>query len=339
MIYVHSPGTDVYKHFATEYYMMTEKDLGDDFLFLFWRTSPTVMIGNYQDVLQEVNMEYVKKNGIHVVRRLSGGGTIFTDEGGWQFSFLDKKKGGQISFDAYLEPILKALRSLGLDVTFTGRNDLTIDGKKFSGNAQYKRGGGTVHHGSLLFDTDVEAMVSSTTVDPHKIISKGIASVRERVTNLSEHMERKMTGEEFHDFVVDFVVGKDQNRYQLTAEDEIRINEIAKEMFESWDAIYGHNPACSIHYKAYWSGGKLAVDMELKHSRIKDIKFSGDFFGSLEAQELSDALKDAPYEESEIRTRLEKLDIENKLYLITLDEVVATIFDRPLEQVSEESKK
>lgn len=140
--------------------------------------------------------------GGNVVRRLSGGGTIYTDQGGWEFTFISRNNAGQISFAEYIEPVVSALCKLGVDAGFNGRNDLVIGGKKISGNAQYMIGDYTLHHGSLLFDTNIENMVRSTTVDDYKIISKGIKSVRERVTNIREHLPYDMDVLEFRRFMV-----------------------------------------------------------------------------------------------------------------------------------------
>ena len=187
MIYIETGSTDVYYNFGLENYFATEKRLPDT-VFLFWRTTPTLMVGKYQNILEEINKPYADAHGIHLVRRMSGGGTIYTDLGGWQFTFIQHKEAGEIEFGQYIAPVIDALREMGVSASFNGRNDLTIDGKKFSGNAQYRLGDCIVHHGSLLFDTDIEQMVASTTVDSYKIISKSIKSVRDRVTNISEHL-------------------------------------------------------------------------------------------------------------------------------------------------------
>ena len=163
MIYIETGSTDVYYNFALEYYFAAVKKL-DDTVFLLWRTTPTLMVGKYQNTLEEICQDYAQAHGINVVRRMSGGGTIYTDMGGWQFTFIEQGDTNEIHFQAYTKPIVDALRALGVPADFNGRNDLLIDGRKVSGNAQYKLAGSTVHHGSLLFDTDIEQMVASTTV-------------------------------------------------------------------------------------------------------------------------------------------------------------------------------
>ena len=183
MIYIETGSTDVYYNFGLENYFTVEKRLPDT-VFLFWRTTPTLMVGKYQNILEEINKPYADAHGIHLVRRMSGGGTIYTDLGGWQFSFIQHREAGEIEFGQYIAPVIGALEEMGVTASFNGRNDLTIDGRKFSGNAQYRLGDCIVHHGSLLFDTDIRQMAEATTPDSYKITSKSIKSVRDRVTNI-----------------------------------------------------------------------------------------------------------------------------------------------------------
>ena len=184
MIYIETGSTDVYYNFGLEYYFAAEKKLPQPVL-LFWRTTPTLMVGKYQNILEEINKPYADAHKIRLVRRMSGGGTIYTDLGGWQFTFIEHSDQTQIDFSQYIGPVVDAVRELGADAGFNGRNDLLIGGRKFSGNAQYRLPGCIVHHGSLLYDTDLAQMAAATTVDPYKIQSKSIKSVRDRVTNIS----------------------------------------------------------------------------------------------------------------------------------------------------------
>ena len=136
MIYIELDSTNVYENFGLEYYLAMEK-LFEETVFLFWRTTPTLMLGRYQNLMEEINLPYVREKGIHLVRRMSGGGTIYTDLGGWQFSFIDRDRGEEIDFRGYLSPILNALEKLSVHGEYNGRNDLCIEERKFSGNEQY----------------------------------------------------------------------------------------------------------------------------------------------------------------------------------------------------------
>ena len=218
MIYIETNSTDVYYNFGLENYFTVEKRLPDT-VFLFWRTTPTLMVGKYQNVMEEINKPYADAHGIKIVRRMSGGGTIYTDLGGWQFSFIQHRDAEQIEFEEYIAPVIDALKELGVAAAFNGRNDLTIDGKKFSGNAQYRLEDCIVHHGSLLFDTNIRQMVESTTVDSYKILSKSIKSVRDRVTNIAEHLPVPMEPEEFKTCMVRHIMGGSDAVYEVTPDD------------------------------------------------------------------------------------------------------------------------
>ena len=229
MIYIETGSTDVCYNFGLEYYFTVEKPLGDT-VFLFWRTTPTLMVGRYQNVLEEVDKAYADAHGIRIVRRMSGGGTIYTDMGGWQFTFIEDAQGEDIRFQQYIAPVIDALGEVGVKAAFNGRNDLTIDGRKISGNAQYRLGGRVVHHGSLLFDTDLAQMAAATTVDRYKIRSKSIQSVRERVTNIAEHLPAPMDAESFKAQVVRHILGPGGTVYTLTPEDDARIRQLGREV-------------------------------------------------------------------------------------------------------------
>jgi lipoate-protein ligase A len=184
--------------FALEEYLMSQSKFLDEY-FMFWRTSPTLMIGRFQNTIEEINVEFAKENGTKVVRRNSGGGAIYTDENCWQFSFITWKEFGKVkNFCYFARPVIAALKELGVNVVFSGRNDLLLNDKKISGNAQFNIGNRFLHHGTILFDVNVDNMIKSLVVGDEKIISKGIKSVRERVTNIKQSLyDSNITSEEF----------------------------------------------------------------------------------------------------------------------------------------------
>lgn len=326
MIYIETGSTDPYFNFGLEYYLITEK-MFDEPVFLFWQTAPTLMVGKFQNTLEEINVAYAKEHQIHLVRRMSGGGTIYTDMGGFQFTFIIPGKTEEISFSEYIRPVIQALHDMGIaGAGFNGRNDLVIDGKKFSGNAQYLYNGFTLHHGSLLFDTNIEQMVKSTTVDPYKIISKGIKSVRERVTNISEHLKAPMDSQEFKMRMVTSIMGgSGYKTYELTETDRKRISELGDLKFNNWDCIYGRNPKCNLTKTGRFTGGKMEVSLEVSHGTIRDCTIYGDFFGSLDMDALCQALIGVKYEESAIASAIAPFDIEHGLYQITRSELFSCI--------------
>lgn len=326
MVYIISESTEANFNFALEKYAMSNLNLADDY-FLFWRTEPTLMIGKFQNALQEINMDYVKENKVNVVRRITGGGTIYTDMNGWQFSFITKNpKSQHIDFAKYTQPILDALASIGIKAELSGRNDLLIDGRKFSGNAQYKSRDVNLHHGSLLFDTNIENMVRALTVDDEKIISKGIKSVKSRVTNIAEHLNQSLTSEGFRDLMIDYLT-KDMSTYDLTDKDLKAIQKIKSEQFDTWEWNYGKSPKFNLTKEKRFAGGKLSISCSVEKGILKNIEFYGDFFEQKDLSTLKEKLIGTSYNEHSISTVLKRAHADAAIYDITLDEILSLIID------------
>lgn len=322
MIYIDHDSTDANFNFALEKYCMTELAIGDRY-FLFWRTEPTLMIGRHQNAYQEINMDYAKTHDVNIVRRVTGGGTIYTDMNGWQFSFIERNpKSHHIDFSKYTKPIIEALKMLGIEATLSGRNDLLIKGKKFSGNAQHNQKSVNLHHGSILFNTDLEALVRALNVDDEKIISKGIQSVRERVTNVMDHMAVPMTSLEFRDAMLDVLL-KDMDIYHLTHKDIQRVCEIKAAQFDTWEWNMGKNPSFNRSKEQRFAGGKLRVSLTASKGMIKEVAFNGDFFSNKDLLSLEEGLVNCPLEESALKDRLKALKAESYFHQITNDEIAS----------------
>lgn len=316
--------SDAKFNFALEKYAMEELKIGSSY-FLFWRTSPTLMIGRYQNTLAEINMAYAREHNVSIVRRITGGGTIYTDPNGWQFSFIVQNPGERrIEFSSFTAPILEALHALGVNAQFSGRNDLTIDGKKFSGNAQYVRRDVVLHHGSLLFDTDLEALVRALNVDDEKIISKGIQSVRQRVANIADYLPEKMTSLAFRDVMLSYLL-RDMETYTLTERDLRRIVEIRASVFDQWEWNFGKDPQFNATHEGRFAGGKLKTHVFVENGRILEIRFYGDFFAKEGLDQLQTALIGCRYDREAIRAALVYADAADYFYQITLDELLSCI--------------
>ena len=213
-----------------------------------------------------------------------------------------------------------------MDAHFNSRNDLLIGNRKFSGNAQYRKDNAILHHGSILFNTDIQAMVESITVAEDKIIAKGIKSVRERVINISEVMKDNITSENFRDIMLDSLL-KNSTTYTLTKEDIKSINKIQKEKFESWDWNYGKNPIFNISRYKRFNGGRVDFKLNVKKGIIKNCTIEGDFFLSGEISILEESFIDCKYVREDISKLLDTLDIENYFYKITKDDLLECIID------------
>lgn len=322
MIYIETGSTNVYHNFAVEYYLTAVKPR-DEMTFLFWRTTPTLMIGKYQNPYEEVDVAYAKEHDIALVRRMSGGGTIFTDLGGWQFSFIDPEGREDIAFEKYTKPVLQALEALDLPVTFSGRNDLLLHGKKFSGNAQYKLNDRTVHHGSLLFATDFKTMVEATTVRKEKIQSKSLQSVRERVTNISEHLPVPMTNEAFKAHMVK-ALAADREAF-LTPEDIQQIDLIAKERFEPKESFFEKTPKFSIEREHRFETGLVEVRLNVKRGRIAELEFFGDFFAEQSIDDVAERLQGVLYEKEAVLEALQADTAKSGIHGVSASELASLI--------------
>ncbi|MDR0671456.1 MAG: lipoate--protein ligase [Oscillospiraceae bacterium] len=321
MIYIETGSVDPYENFALESYLLTEKRPAET-VFLFWRTRPTVMLGRHQNIYREVNLPYARARGVCLARRLSGGGTIYTDMGGWQFSFIEPATAPGISFRRYAQMVAGALRGLGVDVRFTGRNDLMVDGKKCSGNAQCVTKGYVLHHGSLLFDTDLAEMEACTAVDGGTIQTKGIRSVRERVRNLSTCLPA-MDALAFKEAMVAGILRGGETR-ALTEEDRARVQTEA-ERFCSRERIYGRSPACRIVRSERLAGGLLEAHVDVTGETVTQLSLCGDFFSAVDVDNLCRALVGCAYDRASLLARLRAAGFANALYNITPEEIARVV--------------
>ncbi len=323
MIYVDTRGESIYYNFGAELYFADKKDLGEE-VFMLWTTEPTIVIGKYQNPFEEVDMNYARNNGINVVRRNSGGGTVYMDRGGWQFSFVARGAEGDISFAEYMKPVVDALIRLGVPAVMSGRNDILADGRKISGNSQYKTDLATVHHGTLLYSANIESMVRATTVDEYKFTSKSIKSVKERVVNICEYAPEGMTSEQFGNYMVEEIL-KTGKRYVITPEDDKIIREIAAR-FEDPERLRVLSPRFSVKKVGRFKGGSMYAEFEVKKGAITFLNLSGDFFASKEVADITQKMVGCPYDKDEVLKNFKQASC-GAFYNITDEEIAALIYE------------
>lgn len=335
IVYVPHSSTDVYWNFGLESYFV-ENPLPNAAVVLFWRTTPTLMLGKYQNLLSEVNLEVAEKEGVQLVRRKSGGGTIFTDLGGWQFSFIQAQDDESIDFAGFIKPVLAVLHELGIPAEFSGRNDILVHGKKFSGNAQYRTKGMVVHHGSILFDSDVETMLRCTTVSEIKLISKGIESIRERVINLRDCLpggRESMDSSGFGEYMGKHLprqyaqsgVAGEVEVYALSEAEKEQIQELGERYYKAKEELWGRNPAFTLEEEKRFAGGSVRLLLKVDKGIIEDAQVQGDFFANLEDDEFAEILKGVPYQREAVHAALEKAGIEEKIYRISAVDLASLI--------------
>lgn len=323
MKYIELPETKVRR--LSFYLAMEEfvaRYLNEAECFFMWQVNPTVIFGRNQLIENEVNLDYCRANQIETYRRKSGGGCVYADPSNIMFSYITQDINVRFTFDKYLRMVAHVLRKLGVNAEASGRNDIHIDGKKVSGNAFYHLPGKSIVHGTMLFNTDMENLVRSITPSNEKLISKGVESVRQHVTNLSEYLSIDI--EEFKSFVRQQMCDE---AIRLTPEQVLTIEEIEKE-YVSDEFIYGNNPRYTLIKKEHTpSAGELEICIELKNGMIKNLNVMGDYFlvGDLD-KELIARLQNVPYEETAVRQALEGVRIEDIIMHLTVDEFVKALF-------------
>lgn len=312
MIYIALPDDKVRRlsfYLAMEEYIAHNID--EDECFYMWQVNPTVIFGRNQLMENEVNLDYVRANGIETYRRKSGGGCVYADFSNIMFSYITKDRNVSFTFLSYLQRVALTLQKLGVNAIASGRNDITVDEKKVSGNAFYRTSEKSIVHGTMLFNTDLEKLVLSITPNDKKLISKGVESVRKRVTNLSEYLDIDI--EEFKRFVRTHLCDSERT---LTYDEVAKIEEIEKE-YLSEEFIYGNNPRYTVVKHSYGDAGDIQVRLELKNNVIKDINIVGDYFLVGDIDVLFKMLHNVDYDRKTIEVLLKDVKMED--YIFNLD--------------------
>lgn len=314
---------------ALEAYAFREL-LAEDELFILWINEPTIVIGKHQNAIEEINKTYTDEHGIHVVRRLSGGGAVYHDLNNLNYTIIsNKSQEGAFDFKTFSQPVIETLADLGVTATFTGRNDLEIDGKKFCGNAQAYYKGRMMHHGCLLFDVDMTVLGNALQVSKDKIESKGVKSVRARVTNILDELPEKMTVEAFSNQLLNKMKESypDMTEY-IFSDDELKnIQALADQQFGTWDWTYGKAPEYTIKRSVRYPAGKITTYANVEKSVIKGMKLYGDFFGIKDVADIEQALIGLRYEYPDVLAKLQTIDTTQYFTNITPQEIAKAIVE------------
>ncbi|MFA6947845.1 MAG: lipoate--protein ligase [Eubacteriales bacterium] len=302
MIIYKSDFTDPYFNLASEQYLM-DNTRGD--IFMLWRNAPSVIIGCAQNAYAELDKGFIDAHGIPVVRRLSGGGAVFHDLGNVNFTFITDADNSQIDFDRFTAPIVAALRGLGADAETTGRNDISVQGMKVSGNAQCHRGGRILHHGTLLFDADISGLCGALRPDPEKLRSKGVSSVRSRVGNISAIIrERDVTFEMdalgFKQYIEASVSGG-ARAVTFSDADIAAISALRESKYSRWEWNWGRSREFAVVRRRYFPYGLCEISYTADAGVLRDVSVCGDFFGVRDISGLCESLIGVRCEREDIK--------------------------------------
>jgi lipoate---protein ligase len=329
MLFIDNKGiTDPRINLAIEEYALKNLDINETYL-LFYINEPSIIIGKNQNTIEEINTDYVEGNGIHVVRRLSGGGAVYHDLGNLNFSFITKDDGESFhNFRKFTEPVVAALQKLGVNAELSGRNDLLAEGRKISGNAQFSTKGRMFSHGTLLFDSEIDSVVSALKVKKDKIESKGIKSIRSRVANISEFLPEKMDIQQFRSHLLRniFLESNEIPEYKLTEEDWINIHQLSKERYQNWEWNYGKSPKFNLQHSHRFPVGQIDTRLEVDKGVIENCKIYGDFFGVGDVNEIETLLIGQKYEKASIEKALEPINIAHYFGNITKEDFINLIY-------------
>lgn len=309
MRYIYNRSTDPAFNLAAEEWLLNQ--CAED-VFMLWRNEPAVIVGRNQNTISQIDETFVRERNIPVVRRLSGGGAVFHDLGNINFTFICKAVLGEgLDFQRFTAPIQKALQGMGVDCSFEGRNDLLIDGKKFSGNAQHFHGGRVLHHGTLLYSSDMTDLSGALRVDPEKYKDKAVKSVKARVTNISSHLPVPMAVTEFISVLMSAVSGQPPvDESDLSGEEKEAVNLLAENRYRTWDWNFGYSPAYNFTRSVRTPGGLLEIHMEVKNGHILKMRLFGDYFGVKSIRELENLLIDCPHRRASLEERISGVNLE-----------------------------
>ncbi len=329
MINIENHSKDPYFNLALEEYFVKKKDLQDDLLIL-WQNEPVIVVGKHQNTYEELNLDYAHKNNIKVVRRLSGGGAVYHDLGNLNYTII--KNDGlsyKNDFRFFALPVVACLKKIGIEASFNGRNDILIDGKKFSGNAQYFYKNKVLHHGTLLFSSDLTVLSKALQVKKEKFESKGIKSVRNRVTNISDYLKEKISLEDFRKALIISMFDEDEinvQNYKLTDEDLCIIQKLRDSKYNTWKWNFGFSPEMNYKKEMRFAAGSIALRMNVKEGCIQGFKLGGDFFEVKPIDELEKQFLNKRYKKSELKQLLDSIKIQEYIHLLSNEAFYELLF-------------
>lgn len=317
--------TSPYTTLSIEELITSDPEMTGD-IFLIYQHDNAVIIGRNQNAYEEIKKDYIEQNKIELARRISGGGAVYHDLGNINFSFItnyDKKAG----YEKFLKPIISFLNSLGLNAEFHGRNDILCNGAKISGNAQFIKGNRIVSHGTLLFDVDLTKLSNALNPSKLKLESKGVQSIRQRVTNIAKELNYSMKVEEFIEKLMEhFVKNGDGEIAEIPYEKyENKIKEMI-EFKKSNEWLYNKNADFQASNAKKFPGGILKIKYNIENNKFKEIVFEGDFLSKLDVNEIIDNFIGLDYSKDAVTNVLTSIKFEEYFGTLQINEILELIF-------------
>ena len=317
MIFYESKSYDPYFNLALEEYFFEHMDKNEQY-FILWQNLNTIVVGKHQNTVEEINEEYVSKNNIKVVRRLSGGGAVFHDEGNLNFTFIvDDNAVPDFNFEVFIVPVVKVLEKIGIKAEFNGRNDIVIEGKKFSGNSQYAKNGRLLHHGCIMLNSNIDKASEALKVKECKFESKSAKSVRSRMTTINSNTDSPVTMDIFKAMLKEQISKSGEvTSIELTDSQLAEINALKEKKYSTWEWNYGKSPSYNVRREKRFPSGIITVFMNVEKGYIRAINIYGDFFGNGNITELENELIGLPLS-SDIINSINRINIGHYINGIT----------------------
>ena len=315
---------------ALEEYCVRNLDVENEMYLLFYINKPSVIIGKHQNTIEEINKQFVDKNGIQVVRRISGGGAVYHDFGNMNFSFITKYSPEFFhNFEKFTKPLVETLREMGVEAELGGRNDIVVGGRKISGNAQFTNLKSMFSHGTLLFNSNLDDVVQALNVKMDKIESKGIKSVRSRVANISELLSESITIHDFKERITNSIFKEYESLplYILTDSEWEKVHKLSEQKYRTWEWNFGRSPEFNVQKVNRFEFGQIDVRIFVKDGEIQEIKFYGDFLGYGDSEDVENKLKGVLFKDEEVESVLKNTDLKYYFGNIELKDFVKFICD------------
>lgn len=314
MLLIVDKTTNPYWNLSAEEYLLTKVK---EPVFRLWQNENAIIVGRNQNAIAEINTQFVEENNIKVVRRLTGGGAVFHDLGNLNYTFIENKVASENTdqmFQRFTAPVIEALNNIGVKAYLHGRNDLLIDGRKFSGNAICINNNRILQHGTLLFNSSINNLSGALKTRAEKFIGKAVQSNRSRVTNISEHLTVQMDIVQFRDYLKNFISSKADNftLYEYTKEDIDAIDNLCKEKYSTYEWNFGHSPKYGFEKVVKFTGGIIELSMEVKDGAISKLNIMGDYFFTKPTDEFCARMIGVKHTAKDIQQALEQIDSSEK---------------------------
>jgi len=326
MLLYQSETYNPYFNIAAEEYFLKNFDTS---FFCLYINEPSIIVGKHQNTTAEINTPWVFKNNIKVVRRLSGGGAVYHDKGNLNYCFIKKgEKGNLVDFKKYTLPIINALKSLGIIANLRGKSDLVIDNMKFSGNAEHLFHNKILHHGTLLFSTELSKLNNAIKADWSKFADRAVRSNRSTVTNILPHLQKQLTINEFADIIIKTALSEIDSvkKYELTTTDKKAINKLVAEKYSNREWNFGYSPEYKFYKTINTNNGLLNISMEIKKGKIESVKLILNNKTFDNASLIEQSLINTPHYYPIVKQKLELLFQNNINLPFTFPEVLEIAF-------------